>query len=57
MILARGTDTFIEGAKYLTNIIDPERDRYYENSLNGLHYPASFAELWNRTYPSNASTR
>ncbi|KAJ5346936.1 uncharacterized protein N7506_000189 [Penicillium brevicompactum] len=43
-------ETFIEGAHYLAKIIGPEKGEYYENALNGLHYPLAFAELWNQTY-------
>ncbi|KAJ5115556.1 hypothetical protein N7526_011437 [Penicillium atrosanguineum] len=44
-------DTFIRGAQYLAKIIGPEKGRYFEDPLQGLHYPSSFAELWNQTYP------
>ncbi|KAJ6016430.1 hypothetical protein N7540_011021 [Penicillium herquei] len=45
------TDTLIEGIEYLVNVIGPERHKYFENALAGLHYPPSFAELWNQIYP------
>ncbi|KAJ5544145.1 hypothetical protein N7494_005424 [Penicillium frequentans] len=44
-------DTFIEGLQYLARIMGSERDKYYKNPLNGLHYAASFAELWNQKHP------
>lgn len=44
-------DTFIRGAQYLAKIIGPEKGKYYEDPLQGLHLPPSFAELWNQTYP------
>lgn len=45
-----GLDTFIEGAKYLANLIGPEREKYYDKPLKGLHYATSFTELWNQAY-------
>lgn len=45
--------TFITGAQYLAKIIGPGRDMYYEDPLQGLHFPPSFADLWNQTHPQS----
>ncbi|KAF2158365.1 hypothetical protein M409DRAFT_38291 [Zasmidium cellare ATCC 36951] len=41
---------FAEYLRKLAHICGPGREEYYENDLKGLHYPASFMELWNQTY-------
>lgn len=44
-------NTFIEGANYLSNILGPEKEKYYPNTLKGLHFPNSFTRLWNERHP------
>lgn len=49
-------DKFIEGAKSLANLIGPEREKYYDKPLKGLHYANSFTELWNQAYSQQPIT-
>lgn len=50
-------DTLISNAKTLAKLCGSERERYYgNNSLKGLHYPNSFAKVWNETYPELPTT-
>lgn len=41
------TETFIEGARCLTDICGPDRRKFYNSALEGLHYPNTYTELWN----------
>ncbi|KFY67663.1 hypothetical protein V496_01487 [Pseudogymnoascus sp. VKM F-4515 (FW-2607)] len=43
--------TFIEHLKSVANMTGPERDKYYDPPLKGLHNLPSFSELFNRMYP------
>ncbi|EHA21827.1 hypothetical protein ASPNIDRAFT_53663 [Aspergillus niger ATCC 1015] len=49
-------DTYIEGMKRLANLVGPERVIYYDEPLKGLHYPDTFAELWNKANPQQPIT-
>ncbi|KAJ5115557.1 hypothetical protein N7526_011438 [Penicillium atrosanguineum] len=49
-------NNFIEGANYLSNIVGPGKEKYYTNTLKGLHYAESFTQLWNEKYPQQPIT-
>lgn len=44
-------NTFIEGANYLSNVLGHKKEKYYPNTLKGLHFPNSFTKLWNQRHP------
>lgn len=49
-------NTFIKGVNYLSNIVGPEKEKYFTNTLKGPNYPTSFTELWNQRYPQQPIT-
>lgn len=44
-------DTFSEGARVIAKICGADKAKYYDKSLEGLHYPTTFIELWNEANP------
>uniref|UniRef100_A0A093UM96 Uncharacterized protein n=1 Tax=Talaromyces marneffei PM1 TaxID=1077442 RepID=A0A093UM96_TALMA len=44
-------DVFVEGIKLMASLSGPEKRKYYDNSLKGLHFPTTFTKLWNKAYP------
>jgi hypothetical protein len=37
--------------RFFGNLCGPERDKFYDNPVMGLHSRSSFVERWNQRYP------
>jgi hypothetical protein len=44
-------DVFVEGIKSMASLNGPEKLKYYDNPLKGLHFPTTFTKIWNKAYP------
>jgi hypothetical protein len=44
-------DTFTEDVQRFAELCGSQRSKYYDNPLEGLHYPNTFLGQWAQSYP------